>query len=97
LLGARLRGADLRRATFRGALLVGADLRGADLRGADLLGADLRGADLTGADLRDTLFLTATQVAAARGDAGTRLPPALARPGQWTATRSPRRRRPARR
>lgn len=88
LLGARLRGADLRRASFRGALLVGADLRGADLRGADLLGADLRGADLSGADLRDTLFLTAAQVAAARGDAGTRLPRALARPGHWTAARA---------
>jgi uncharacterized protein YjbI with pentapeptide repeats len=86
LLGARLRGADLRRASFRGALLVGADLRGADLRGADLLGADLRGADLRGADLRDALFLTGAQIAAARGDAGTRLPPTLPRPGHWTAT-----------
>jgi uncharacterized protein YjbI with pentapeptide repeats len=94
LLGARLRGADLRRASLRGALLVGADLRHADLRGADLLGADLRGADLAGADLRDALFLTGAQVAAARGDADTRLPPALARPGHWTATRAPR--RPAR-
>ncbi len=95
LLGARLRGADLRRASFRGALLVGADLRGADLRGADLLGADLRGADLAGADLRDTLFLTGAQIAAARGDAGTRLPPALPRPAHWTAAR-PRSRRPTR-
>jgi uncharacterized protein YjbI with pentapeptide repeats len=92
LLGARLRGADLRRASFRGALLVGADLRGADLRGADLLGTDLRGADLAGADMRDTLFLTGAQVAAARGDAGTRLPAPLAHPGHWTATRPPRRR-----
>jgi uncharacterized protein YjbI with pentapeptide repeats len=97
LLGARLRGADLRRASFRGALLVGTDLRGADLRGADLLGADLRGADLAGADLREALFLTAAQVAAARGDTSTRLPPTLARPGHWTATRPPRRRHPARR
>jgi uncharacterized protein YjbI with pentapeptide repeats len=95
MLGARLRGADQRRASFRGALLVGADLRGADLRGADLLGADLRGADLAGADLRDTLFLTGAQVAAARGDTGTRLPPALAHPGHWTATPAPRRRRRA--
>jgi uncharacterized protein YjbI with pentapeptide repeats len=83
LLGTRLRGADLRRASFRGALLVGADLRGADLRGADLLGADLRGADLAGADLRDALFLTGAQVASARGDAGTRLPPSLPRPEHW--------------
>lgn len=92
LLGARLRGADLRRASFRGALLVGADLRGADLRGADLLGADLRGADLAGADLRDALFLTGAQVAAARGDTGTRLPPALPRPGHWTTGGRPTRR-----
>ncbi|WP_345605672.1 pentapeptide repeat-containing protein [Pseudonocardia adelaidensis] len=97
LLGARLRGSDLRRASFRGALLVGADLRGADLRGADLLGADLRGADLAGADLREALFLTAAQVAAARGDTSTRLPPTLARPGHWAAARAPRRRHPARR
>jgi uncharacterized protein YjbI with pentapeptide repeats len=97
LLGARLRGADLRGACFRGALLVGSDLRGADLRGADLLGTDLRGADLSGADLRDTLFLTAAQVAAARGDAGTRLPPDLARPGHWSVTHAPRRRAPSRR
>jgi len=102
LLGARLRGADLRRASFRGALLVGADLRGADLLGADLLGADLRGADLAGADLRDTLFLTAAQLAAARGDDGTRLPPSLARPDHWTAAApsrpgSPGRRAPHRR
>jgi uncharacterized protein YjbI with pentapeptide repeats len=95
LLGARLRGADLRRASFRGALLVGADLAGADLRGADLLGADVRGADLAGADLRDTLFLTGAQVAAARGDAGTRLPPTLPRPQHWTATTRPDRPRAA--
>jgi uncharacterized protein YjbI with pentapeptide repeats len=102
LLGARMRGADLRRATFRGALLVGADLRSADLRGADLLGADLRGADLAGADLRDTLFLTAAQVIAARGDTATRLPRALSRPAHWAAApsapgRRSSRRRPARR
>jgi uncharacterized protein YjbI with pentapeptide repeats len=93
LLGVRLRGADLRRASFRGALLIGADLRGADLRGADLLGADLRGADLAGADLRDALFLTAAQVAAARGDTGTRLPPTIPRPGHWTTSTRPGRRR----
>ncbi len=90
LLGARLRGADLRRASFRGTLLVGADLRE-----ADLLGADLRGANLAGADLRDALFLTAAQIAAARGDAGTRLPAALPRPGHWATTARPSR-RPAR-
>ncbi|MFE0107157.1 pentapeptide repeat-containing protein [Streptomyces sp. NPDC059009] len=84
LMGARLRGADLRGADFRGAYLIGADLRGADLRGADLIGADLRGANLCGADLTGSLFLTQTQVNAAQGDGGTRLPKgALTRPAHW--------------
>lgn len=87
LVGARLAGADLRRADLRGALLMGADLRGADLRRADLTGADLRDADLAGADLRDALFLTQSQLHAARGSAGTRLPRALARPPSWQAPR----------
>lgn len=85
LVGARLPGADLRGASLRGALLVGADLRGADLRGADLTGADLRGAELGGADLTGALFLVQPQVEAARGDAATRLPPTVARPGHWSA------------
>ena len=83
LAGARLAGADLRGADLRGALLVEADLRRADLRGADLIGADLRGADLAGADLSSALYLAPFQVSAARGDARTRLPAALARPGHW--------------
>jgi Pentapeptide repeats (8 copies) len=83
LIGARLRGADLRGAVLRGAYLIGADLRGADLRTADLIGADLRGADLRGADLTGALFVTQTQLEAARGDAGTRLPAALRRPLHW--------------
>ncbi len=83
LAGARLAGADLRGADLRGAWLMGADLRGADLRRADLLGTDLRDADLTGADLSTALFVTQTQVNAARGDVRTRLPEALARPRRW--------------
>jgi uncharacterized protein YjbI with pentapeptide repeats len=74
-----LRGADL-----RGALLLGADLRGADLRTADLLGADLRGADVHHADLTDALFVTGPQLAAARGDATTRIPVWVARPRHWS-------------
>jgi hypothetical protein len=66
LIGRRLRGADLRGASFRGALLIGADLRGADLRRADFTGADLRGADLRGADLTGALFITDSQLRAAR-------------------------------
>nr|WP_242514586.1 pentapeptide repeat-containing protein [Streptomyces albidoflavus] len=83
LAGARLRGADLRGASLRGALLIGADLRDADLRWADLIGADLRGADLSGADLRGSVYATGTQLAAARGDAATRLPGAVRRPAHW--------------
>ena len=83
LVGAALAGADLRGASLRGALLVGADLRRADLRRADVIGADLRGADLSGADLTGALFLTASQVTSARGDAATRLPAALERPAHW--------------
>jgi uncharacterized protein YjbI with pentapeptide repeats len=66
LIGRRLRGADLRGVSFRGALLIGADLREADLRRADFTGADLRGADLRGADLTGALFLTESQLRAAR-------------------------------
>ncbi|MGK5115528.1 pentapeptide repeat-containing protein, partial [Geodermatophilus sp. CPCC 205506] len=83
LVGARLRGADLRGSGLRGAYLIGADLRDADLRLADLLGADLRAADLRGADLTGALFLTRPQTAAARGDAGTRLPAGLEHPAHW--------------
>ncbi|MFJ6384397.1 pentapeptide repeat-containing protein [Kitasatospora sp. NPDC092039] len=86
LFGARLRGADLRGANLRGALLVAADLSGADLRLADLVGADLRDADLAGADLTTALFLTQAQLNAARGDATTRLPAGLTRPGHWPET-----------
>jgi uncharacterized protein YjbI with pentapeptide repeats len=66
LIGRRLRGADLRGASFRGAVLIGADLRDADLRRADFTGADLRGVDLRGADLTGALFLTDSQLRAAR-------------------------------
>ena len=83
LAGRDLRTSDLRDADLRGALLLGVDLRGADLGRADLLGADLRGADLRGADASQALFLTAPQVAAARGDGATRLPPRLAAPSWW--------------
>ncbi|OAR23170.1 hypothetical protein A8W25_27085 [Streptomyces sp. ERV7] len=85
LFGARLRGADLRGADLRGAYLIAADLSGADLRLADVIGADFRDADLAGADLTDCLFLTQTQVNAARGDGGTVLPAGLDRPSHWPA------------
>lgn len=83
LIGAGLGGADLRGANLRGAYLIAADLKGADLRAADLIGADFRDADLCGADLTGSIFLTQSQVNAAKGDATTRLPAALARPAHW--------------
>lgn len=83
LIGARLAGADLRGANLRGALLIAADLTKADLRMADLIGADFRDADLSGADLTGTIFLIQAQVNAAKGDAATKLPPALSRPAHW--------------
>jgi len=86
LIGRDLRGVDLRGASLRGAYLTGADLSGADLRTADLTGADLRGADLSGADLTGSLFLTRSQLEAAKGDLDTRLPPSLASPAHWPAT-----------
>lgn len=83
LIGADLEGADLRGASLRGAYLIGADLRRADLRMADLIGADLRGADLRGADLTDAIFLIQSQLDAAKGDPGTRLPSSLTHPAHW--------------
>ena len=83
LIGAKLKGADLRGADLRGACLIAADLSGADLRLADLIGADLRDTDLRGADLTGSLFLTQTQVNAARGDSATALTPLLSRPAHW--------------
>jgi uncharacterized protein YjbI with pentapeptide repeats len=86
LIGADLRGADLRGASLRGAYLIGADLRGADLSAADLIGADVRAADLGGAELTGSIFLTPSQLNAARGDGDTKLPPSLTRPTHWPAS-----------
>ncbi|WP_431279340.1 pentapeptide repeat-containing protein [Leifsonia poae] len=84
LLGTNLSGLDLRGAELRGALLIAADLHDADLSGTELIGADLRDANLAGADLRTAIYLTQTQVNAARGDARTLLPRILNRPSHWT-------------
>jgi uncharacterized protein YjbI with pentapeptide repeats len=85
LIGASMRGADLRGASLRGAVALGADLRGADLTYADVTGADLRGADLSGANLTNALFLTQSQLEAAKGDERVRLSPSLRHPGHWIA------------
>jgi uncharacterized protein YjbI with pentapeptide repeats len=89
LTGKDLGGANLGGANLRGARLIGASLRGADLRLADLTGADLRGADLGGADASQSIFLTQSQVDAAKGDPLTRLPPALTVPAHWRPTGMP--------
>jgi len=83
LMGAKLTSANLAGANLRGAYLIAADLRQADLRLADVIGADFRDTDLRGADLTDALFLTQSQVNAARGDAATKIPATLTRPAHW--------------
>jgi uncharacterized protein YjbI with pentapeptide repeats len=93
LIGKDLRGADLRGANLRGAELIGADLRGAHLEMADLTGADFRSADLSGADLTGSIFLTQSQLDAAKGDLDTKLPPSLTRPTHWPPSVTPRARR----
>ncbi len=83
LIGVNLRAADLTGANLRGALLIGADLTAADLTLADVTGADVRDTDFSGANLADGLFLTQTQLEAAKGDLHTRLPVKLSRPRHW--------------
>jgi uncharacterized protein YjbI with pentapeptide repeats len=93
LIGADLTDRDLRAASLRGASLIGADLTGADLTAADLTGADLRAADLSGADLSASIFLSQSQLDAARGDRRTRLPASLTRPVHWQTPAAARRAR----
>jgi uncharacterized protein YjbI with pentapeptide repeats len=88
LAGRDLRATDLARADLRGTVLIAADLRDVALDRTDLLGADLRDADFSGADLSTALFLTQPQLNAARGSAGTVLPPGLRRPVHWTTVGS---------
>ena len=83
LIAADFRRIDLRGANLRGAYLIAADLRGTDLSGADFIGADFRDADLRGADLTKSIFLTQTQLNAAKGDTSTKLPSSLTRPTHW--------------
>lgn len=85
LMGAKLKGAALAGANLRSAYLIAADLRRADLRLADVIGADFRDADLRGANLSDALFLTQSQVNAARGDAATKIPDSVHRPAHWSS------------
>lgn len=83
LVGASLTKANLRGANLRGAYLIGADLSGADLALADVIGADFRDADLSGANLSTTVFLTQSQLEAAKGNASTKLSDSFRRPAHW--------------
>jgi len=85
LIGASLTSAKLTGANLRGARLIRADLSRADLGLADVTGADLRSASLHGANLATSLFLTQSQLDAAEGDTGTKLPPSLTRPAHWSS------------
>ncbi len=80
---------DVNAVLLRASELVRAEARrnGIDRGGADLIGNDLSGADLSGADLRGSIFLTQSQLDAAKGDLDTRLPPSLTRPAHWGRSR----------
>ncbi len=82
-IGSDLRKINLTGEDLRGAFLIAADLRGVDLSGADLIGADLRDADIRGANLTNSIFITQSQINAAKGDSDTRLPMSLVRPVYW--------------
>ncbi len=73
MMGAHLEGASLEGAHLEGAILIATHLRGASLKGAHLEGAVLSGA----------IGLTEEQLKEAHGDAYTRLPKGVARPGPW--------------
>ncbi|WP_349879349.1 pentapeptide repeat-containing protein [Micromonospora sp. HUAS YX12] len=78
LVGAQMRRVDLGKADLRGAALIGADLAGANLSGADIRGADLRMARLCDAGGKNPVEgLDANDLATARTDHSTRLPPRL--------------------
>lgn len=83
LIGRDLRKINLIGTDLRGAFLIAADLRGNDLSGTNLIGADLRDADIREADLTESLFITQSQVNAAKGDTNTRLPIWIDYPINW--------------
>ncbi|WP_072691078.1 pentapeptide repeat-containing protein [Rhodococcus marinonascens] len=83
LIGQNLRSRSLCGADLRGAYLIAADLRRSDLTAVDLLGADLRDARVDGADLSEALYVTQSQINAARGSADTRVPQRILVPPHW--------------
>ncbi|TAN48037.1 MAG: pentapeptide repeat-containing protein, partial [Betaproteobacteria bacterium] len=93
LKGARLSKGDFGRSVFDKADLSDADLRFSNLARARLTEAKLAGADLSnaftlntrfdGSDLSAVKGLTQAQLDIACGDAKTRLPARLKKPGSW--------------
>ncbi|WP_349361701.1 pentapeptide repeat-containing protein [Paenarthrobacter sp. PH39-S1] len=83
LMGRKFRSRSFRGANLRGAYLIATDLRGCDLSGADLLGADFRDARFEGTDLSKALYLTQSQINAAKSDSSTHLPADLSTPTHW--------------
>ncbi|NJM35355.1 MAG: DnaJ domain-containing protein [Rhodomicrobium sp.] len=83
LSNARLTGADLSHSRLDGVNLISADLTNACFDHTDLTGADLTGAVLIGASLTGAKGVTAEQLAAAYGDASTRLPGDIPPPESW--------------
>lgn len=69
--------ANFKGASFRGADLAGANLAYAVVDGADFTGATLSITSIKGTDFRRARGLTQSQVDAACGDAGTKLPDRL--------------------
>ncbi|EZH66670.1 hypothetical protein DH09_12190 [Bacillaceae bacterium JMAK1] len=69
--------------SFRGRLMIATNFTKSDLRRVDFLGADLRNAHFHGANLSEALFLTQSQLNAARGDQATVIPDHLVRPMHW--------------
>ncbi|MBN6885856.1 pentapeptide repeat protein [Cytobacillus horneckiae] len=83
-IAANLKYAKMAGINLRGKLCIAADFSHADLRRVDFLGADLRDAKLHSADLTDCIFLTQSQVNAAKGNIDTTLPDYVQRPRHWS-------------
>lgn len=82
-IGKNLRQKNLTGKDFSMSLLIAADLERAELSGANFLGADMRDTNIKNTDLSRSLFLTQIQINAAKGNAGTVLPPYLSVPESW--------------
>ena len=76
-------GADLTNATLRLSNIARARFSGATMNGTDMTNAFTYATRFEGTDLSTVKGLTQAQVDVACGDAKTRLPSALKRPGGW--------------